>query len=501
MRKMTTRRSDSTENQRIHLLFSTTKIFFGIFLILTSSVGIAYQLPSADSKSFIGNNSDIEVLQKMSKGVAAIAGSAKKALVFVSVSKTSKAAPLGMVDPFDFFFGPGGRRQEPQRKQEGLGSGFFVDLQKGYILTNNHVVEGADEITLKLANGKTYDGIVVGRDKNTDVAVVQVKDKSFKRDGLNELVIANSKKLSEGDFVIALGAPFGLEASISFGVVSALGRKNLHITQLGNFIQTDAAINPGNSGGPLIDMDGKVVGINTAIYSRSGGYAGIGFAVPSNLVREIAQRLINDGKIQRGYIGVALQPLDDSLASSLSLPKNTTGSLVTKVVKGAPADKAGIEPGDVIVKVDNVEIKEDSDLVNTIGLKQPGDKASLTYFRNGKKKTTNVSIGSWGNSEDDEQLSKGKQQKSNQFGLSIGDISQRDRQQYQIESKSGAVINSVDPDSPADKVGLRQGDVVVSVNGRQVKNANDLRKHLQGGKRLLLRVERQGEYFFVPLKK
>ena len=250
--------------------------------------GFSYEIPRAPANTNVSSN--IKALQQMSEGISELAANANKAVVFVSISKTIKGMPFGEINPFEFFFGPQfrghPRGQAPERKQKGVGSGFIIDLKKGLILTNNHVIEGADEISLKLANGETYDGKVLGRDKNTDVAVVKIKDKKYNRKGLGVLNLADSKKTKVGQFVIALGAPFGLEASLSFGVISALGRGNLQITNLGNFIQTDAAINPGNSGGPLLNMDGQVIGINTAIYSRSGSSAGIGFAVPAALKLE-----------------------------------------------------------------------------------------------------------------------------------------------------------------------------------------------------------------------
>ncbi len=474
-------------------------------LIVQATASYAYELPEGNSATEKAlPQRDVEALQSLSRGISAIAESANKALVFVSVSKTVKGVPMGMVDPYEFFFGPGRGGAQPQQrpKQEGLGSGFFIDLDKGYLITNNHVVDEADEINLKLANETTYAGTVVGRDENTDIAVIQVKDKNFNRAGLESLVLDSSNRLSVGEFVVALGAPFGLESSLSFGVVSAIGRGNLQITKLGNFIQTDAAINPGNSGGPLIGMSGKVVGVNTAIFSRSGGYAGIGFAVPAALTRRIAARLITDGKVDRGYIGVGLQTLDEELAQSLALPKGTSGTLVRQVIEDGPAAKAGLEPGDVITSADNTKISKDSDLQNIVGLKKPGDKVAITYYRNGKVVEAQIKIDPWPESNVlARSKTESKPETENVFGLELENNSANLRKKFRLESKGGAVIVDVKENSPADRSGLRPGDVILSLNGNRIKDAASIKSMLKEGVRLLLRIEREGEYFFVPLKK
>lgn len=345
----------------------------------------------APSSTDVSLSHSTKILKEMSKGVGEVATTSKKALVYISVSKTMKGYPDGYIDPFELF--GFGRRQIPAPKQEGLGSGFIVDLSKGYILTNNHVVEDADEINLKLANGESYKGKLLGSDPNTDIAVIKIDEKKFNKDGLAALVLGDSDQINVAEFVVALGAPFGLEASISFGVISATGRGSLHITQLGDFIQTDAAINPGNSGGPLMDMDGKVIGINTAILSKSGGYNGVGFAVPSNLVRKVADNIINGKAIGRGYIGVHFQPLSKEIIKFLKLPEKTKGVIVAQVEDDGPADKAGIKNGDVIIEVDGKRLEGDRDLVSRIGLMSPDAKVKITYLRDGKKHAATITIG------------------------------------------------------------------------------------------------------------
>jgi serine protease Do len=462
--------------------------------------------------STASNDDNIATLEKISKGVSEIAARANKALVFISISKT-REMPMGMVDPFEFFFGPGFRdprrgqqqpQQQPRQQQQGLGSGFFVDLDKGYILTNNHVVDGADEISLKVANGETYKGTVVGRDQKTDVAVVQIKERNFKKNGLGTLSLANSERVNVGDFVIALGAPFGLEASLSFGVVSATGRKDLGITTIGDFIQTDAAINPGNSGGPLLNTSGDVIGINTAIYSRSGAYNGIGFAIPATLARRVAETLINDGKLDRAFIGVSPQQLDPELAKELGLGENAMGALVGNVVPDSPAMKGGIEPGDVITEVDGRPIRSPNELVNTIGLMKPGTRVAITYFREGKKRSSTIRLekfpdeeGSPNTNNRDRDQPRGE---AGLFGLSLTKVTPSLAQRYQFESKQGVVITGVESASAADRSGLQVGDVILSVNNKKISTPGEFINAAKGKQKVLIRLERSRQFIFVALR-
>ena len=293
-----------------------------VFLfITTSSLALSakssnYQIPPSSTSSKIENKTNL--LKKISSEISAISEEANRALVFVSVSKSVKT---NFNDPlFEFFFGPR-KPNQPLPKQKGLGSGFFIDLNKGYVLTNNHVIDGADEISLKLANDESYDAKVIGRDANTDVAVVQIKDKKFSRKSLSSLVLSDMGDVEVGGLVLAFGAPFSLKSSTTLGIVSAMHRGSLQITDLGNFLQTDAAINPGNSGGPLLGMDGRVVGINTAIASSTGAYNGVGFAIPADLVRDVATRLINHGKVERGYLGVAFSSSSQRMAGKSKASK------------------------------------------------------------------------------------------------------------------------------------------------------------------------------------
>ncbi len=501
----------------------------------SSQILFAYNLPNSDSRKI--NDENVVFLQKMSRAIAKIASESEKALVYVSIFKNVKTGlPAGYVDPFEFFFGPDYRRQGPggggpngphggggrdgfpggggngpggrgnapsERREGGLGSGFFVDLERGYIMTNNHVVQDADEIQLKFANGETQQGSIVGRDQNTDVAIVQVKDKAFNRKGLDQLALGNSDEIQKGDIAIALGAPFGLEASVSFGIVSAVGRGNLDITALGNFIQTDAAINPGNSGGPLLDAYGKVIGVNSAIFSKSGANNGIGFAIPSVLAKKIAEQIINVGKVVRGYVGVGMQPIEDELHKALKLPKDVTGILVSEISEGGPADKAGIKHGDVVIAVAGKNVRTPSDLSNAVGLTAPGTTIDLKVLREGKEKDFKVKIEQ---RPDDNKLAdnskdkKGKEEFS--WGLDLSTVSSALRDKFRFLSKDGLVVTDVKEGSDAERVGIQPGDVVIEVNGKKIREASDFKKQTKNaGDRILIRIERQGRFSFVSLRK
>lgn len=472
---------------------------------LSAAPAYSYDLPS--TKAIEGSNR-LKQLQAISDGISELSGEAAKSVVFISVSKIMKERPYGAIDPFDFFFGP--RNPYPQHRQKkqkaGVGSGFIVDLNKGYIITNNHVIEGAAEISLKLANDKTYIGKVLGTDKNTDVAVVQIKDKNFKRKGLAQLTLGNSDTLAVGSLVLALGAPFGLETSISFGVISAKGRGNLNITNLGNFLQTDAAINPGNSGGPLINMRGEVVGMNTAIYSRSGSSAGIGFAVPSHLVKKIATQLINKGKVARGYLGVQLaQEIDEDIASALNLPKGVSGAIVSRVEPGGPAFKAGLRDGDVISKVDGKTIKNRENLTNTVGLLPAGSKIKIKYYRDGQLKSSQATLAEFP-SKNMARRGKGSQKPGEAYaGLTLEPINPKKHQnwisQFSIDSRKGLLVTEVAADSKAAASGIRPGDVLIKANRKSLRSPGDFTKIYKKSTKILIQLERSGTYRFASLRK
>jgi serine protease Do len=361
-----------------------------------------------------------------------------------------------------------GQRRQPEMKQQGLGSGVVVSAD-GYILTNNHVVDGADEVKVTLDAGKReFVAEVVGRDPKADLAVLKIDAKD-----LTPITLADSDALEVGDTVLAIGNPFGIGQTVTSGIVSATGRSGLGIEEYEDFIQTDAAINPGNSGGALIDADGRLVGINTAIYSRTGGSMGLGFAIPSNLARSVMEQLITKGKIERGFIGVNLQELSPELKKEF---KVETGALITAVTPDSAGDKAGLKQGDVIVKFDGAAVEDPRRLKLMVGRHAPGVEVKLAVIRDGKEKTVTLKLGE--QPGDDKKLggdstpdrSTGADDTLN--GVAVSDISAQAREQLNLpRGLKGALITEVDPDCSAAKAGLREGDVILEINRQPVESA------------------------------
>jgi serine protease Do len=405
-----------------------------------------------------------------------------------------------------------GRRPQPRTERaQSLGSGVIISAD-GYILTANHVVEGADEIKVSLAKGgQEYTAKVIGADPPTDVAVLKINGKD-----LPIITMADSDKLEVGDVVLALGNPFGVGQTVTMGIVSATGRNALGINQYENFIQTDAAINPGNSGGALVDADGRLIGINTAIFSESGGYQGVGFAVPVNLARSVMERLIKYGKVTRGYLGVDIQSLTPDLAEEFGLP-DQSGALVTDVEPNTPAAKAGLQNGDVIRKVDDKKIDDSQQLRLMISQTAPDTKVNVTFLRseNGKKpveKTVSATLGTLPGQANARGQNAPEEQKNSDYdsldGVEVGDIDSSARQQYGLPgSVQGAVVTNVDENSNSAEAGLREGDVIQEIDRQPVHNADDAVRlsDKAHGKRVLLHVWRPnpsgngGGSFFITV--
>ncbi len=442
---------------------------------------------------------DIALLDRTAKAFATVVKDAMPAVVFVEVEKTVErrgvASPFQ--DPFGFFndpfferfFGPHmqPRRRPPQKfKEMGQGSGFIIS-KDGYILTNNHVVGDADVIKVKLADGRQYKAKVVGTDPQSDVAVIKIKGKD-----LPTLPLGDSDKLDVGEWVIAIGNPFGLTQTVTVGVVSAKGRSRMGLTDYEDFIQTDAAINPGNSGGPLINIHGEAVGINTAIFSRSGGYMGIGFAIPINMVKAIKDQLIKKGKVIRGWLGVVIQDIDEDLAKSFGL-KDTQGALVAEVAQGSPADKAGVKQGDVIKQVNGYKVENVDELRNRIALTPPGTRVTLEVLRDGKTKKLEVIIG-----EQPAGMALGMEQHTllQKLGLVVQDLTRDLADQFGYQEGQGVLVAEVMPGSPAAEVGIRPGQLIEEVNKHRVHNMDEFRKALaisKKTKRVLFRI-RDGKF-------
>jgi serine protease Do len=380
-----------------------------------------------------------------------------------------RESPFG--DFFDHFFGPNGPQFGPgmQQPQEGLGSGFVV--KEGYVLTNAHVVDGADEITVHTTDERDLKAKLVGSDPQTDIAVLEVE-----KDGLAPLPLGDSDALRVGQWVVAAGTPFGLSSSITSGIVSATGRSNLRIADYEDFIQTDAAINPGNSGGPLLDLEGKVVGINTAIFSRSGGYMGIGFAIPINMAKNVMTSLMEDGKVTRGRLGAWIQDLDDDLAESFDYDSRN-GVLIGDVEPDSAAAKAGLRSGDIITKYDGQPVARADDLRMRVANTRPGDNVDVEIYREGKSKTVEVEIGELENERVAANHSETKLDEG--VGITVRTLTPEIAEQLGLEGKvKGAVVTGVEAFGPAADAGIREGDVIVQVQSTPVGSAEELRREL-----------------------
>ncbi len=388
-------------------------------------------------------------------------------------------------DPFfrHFFDLP---RRPRERITQSLGSGVIVDAKKGYILTNNHVIDKAEEIEVTLLDGRKLTAKVVGTDPATDVAVIQVK-----AENLTAIPLADSDRLRVGDFVVAIGNPFGLGQTVTSGIISALGRTGLGIEGYEDFIQTDASINPGNSGGALVNLRGELVGINTAIFSQSGGNIGIGFAIPINMAHEVMQQLITHGRVERGMLGVQVQDLTPELAQAFDIP-NRKGVVITAVIPGSAAEKAGLKPGDIIVAINDRPVEDSADVRNTIGLIRVGSRVKLTILRDGKERTIHATIG-------EEQRSEIAGEEIHPYlkGAVLGEIGENSPLYERVK---GVVVVDVAPGSRAWRAGLRKGDVILSANRRPVSNLKQLRKAVKGKKALLLNIQRGNAALFLLLR-
>jgi serine protease Do len=426
--------------------------------------------------------------------------------VFTTQTVSRTAAPFPLSDDAlrQFFGGQLPQRQGKQTLQ-GLGSGVIVSPD-GYILTANHVVSGAEEIMVGLGTElRKYKAKKVGTDPGTDVALLKIDEQN-----LPAITFADSEKARAGDIVLAVGNPFGLRQTVTMGIISAVGRGGVGIVDYENFIQTDAAINMGNSGGALVDIKGQLLGINTAIFSRTGGNQGVGFAIPANLARDVMQSLREKGRVVRGYIGASVQPLTPELAEAMKLKGPPTGALVGEVAPNTPSQKAGIKTGDVITAVKGKKINDARELRLMIGSMAPGTKVQIEVNREGQKKMFDVDLAEMppGTTEEGPEASpeeSAQPEKTTVFGgVAVVDITDDIRTALNLpRDVHGAVIAEVDADSPAGKAGLREGDVIQEVNKQPVKNAKDLvavSKKLKPNEKILIRVYSQGRSGYVALE-
>src|SRR6058998_611713 len=436
--------------------------------------------------------------------VEKVAPSVVKVFTTQTVPRGLTTFPFGDDTLRQFFGGQSPQRQGKQTLQ-GLGSGVIVSPD-GYIITANHVVSGAEEIMVGLGTElRKYKAKKVGTDPGTDVALLKIEEKN-----LPAITFADSEKARAGDIVLAIGNPFGLRQTVTMGIISAVGRGGMGIVDYENFIQTDAAINMGNSGGALVDAAGRLLGINTAIFSRSGGNQGVGFAIPANLARDVMQSLREKGRVVRGYIGALVQTLTPELAEAMKFKGQLTGALVSEVTPKSPSEKAGMKTGDLITGVNGKKISDARELRLMIGSMAPGTKVEIEVNREGQNKTLNVELGEMpaGVAEEGAEASPEESatpEKATVFGgVAVADITDDVRTALNLSKDvKGAVIAEIDADSPAAKAGLREGDVIQEVNKQPVRNAKELvaiSKKLKPNEKILIRVWSQGRSGFVALE-
>ncbi|HEY4107261.1 MAG TPA: DegQ family serine endoprotease [Polyangiaceae bacterium] len=426
------------------------------------------------------------------ESIADITGRVLPSVVNISMTKVTKMSAPGM--GFLPFFGPQGQED---RHEQGMGSGVIVSSD-GYVLTNNHVVADAQEIKVTTSDRHNYDATVIGTDPKSDLAVIKIKGSV----NLKPVEFGDSGRLRLGDIVLAIGNPFGVGQTVTMGIVSAKGRSDLGIETYEDFIQTDAAINPGNSGGALINSEGKLVGINTAILSRSGGYQGIGFAIPSNMASPIMDSLKKSGKVVRGWLGVAIQDVDQELAEAMKLP-SATGILLSDVKPGTPAAKGGLARGDVVLKVDGRTVDTTGQFRNIIAASGAKHKVHLDFLRDGKAAGADVELGEMPESDTTVASTPGSTHGGALDGIVLENLSPQNRSNFEIDEnvKQGVVIVRIDPQSNAARAGLRPGDVVLEVNRVRVDSPQKFQELYSKSKdRVLLLVNRHGMSTYVVIK-
>jgi len=446
----------------------------------------------------------IDVARQVSKAYATIAREVSPSIVAIyserMVASNQGGNPFGGTFPDDFFhqFFPNQPDRTPMR---GMGSGVIIDPD-GKVLTNNHVVQGADKVKVTLADGRSFDAKVLGRDTHSDIAVLQIEAK-----GLPAAKLGDSDQLDVGESVLAIGNPFELNQTVTAGIVSAKGRSSVGLADYEDFIQTDAAINPGNSGGALVNLDGELVGINTAIATRTGGYMGVGFAIPINMASKVMESLIRNGKVVRGYIGVTIQNVDQGIADNYGLD-HPEGALVNGVTKGGPAEDAGMQVGDLIVELNRKSLRDRDDLRLRVGEMNPGTDVDLTVIRGGSRKSVTVKLGELPDNLTQNGPGGPDTPESgnnlDSIGLKLHTIDRAMRQQFQLGADvQGILITGVEPGSAADDAGLKGGDIITQAGREDVATVSDFSNQIEkvpAGKTILLKVRREEASIFLALR-
>jgi serine protease Do len=470
-----------------------------MLLILGSALGfrtaseIGASSPAAGA-AVAGANSPAE----LSRGFETVAGKVQSAVVNINTEQIIHNATTPLEDPFRGFFdgqdpfAPFTRQMPRDLKQKSLGSGFFVD-PSGYILTNNHVVEHASSIKVKLDDGRVMDAKVVGTDPQTDIAVVKVDGSGFPM-----LQLGNSDQVKVGDWVLAFGSPFGLQKTMTAGIISAKGRV-IGAGPYDNFLQTDAAINPGNSGGPLVDLNGQVIGINTMIASDNGSFQGIGFAIPASMAGRVYGQLVKTGKVTRGWLGVTIQSMTPELAKSFHVAPEK-GVLIADVTADSPASRAGLQSGDVVVEYNGRELHNSNDLSLAVAETQVGVPAKLKVLRDGKEMVFDVKVGERPAEGIEQATAPRSGQERGKLGVTVENVSPEVARQMHLPSPGGALVTEIRPGSPSEEAGLQPGDVIRGVNQATINNASDLvaaTRDLKSGDTVRLKVVRNGQTLFL----
>ena len=409
-----------------------------------------------------------------------------------TVTEAQRRVPANVPEPFRRFFqpepgGPGGREQ-----RRGVGTGFVIDAT-GYLVTNHHVVDGANTIEVTLSDGRKFPGKVIGSDPETDLALLKIE-----ASGLPTIPLGSSSALRVAEPVMAIGNPFGLDHTVTVGIISGTGRF-IGAGRYDDFLQTDAAINPGNSGGPLINTRGEAVGINSAIASRSGGFQGVGFAIPVDLAKPILQQLRTAGKVTRGWVGVSIQPLTQELAKSFGLG-GTQGALVASVMESSPAAQAGIKPGDVIVRFDGKAIDGPRALPPLVAMTPVGKAVDMVVLRDGAEQKVRLTVGNLPDNPREAKASPGESRVADRLGVGLQELTPELARRLGVKEESGVVVTEVKPESPAAQAGLATGDVIREVNRLPVKGLDDVEKGMTRtapAKQVLLRVEREGNQRYI----
>jgi serine protease Do len=469
--------------------------------LVAAIAALLLTVPGADAT---GADRSIELLEQTGKAFTHVARKATPAVVFIQVEKvveTGMRHPQQFNDPFGFFGDDFLQRffhhhGQPRRRfrQQGAGSGFII-TKDGYILTNSHVVGDADRIRVKLHDGREFDAKRIGSDDKSEVAVIKID-----AEDLPTVALGDSSKLEVGEWVVAVGNPFGLTETVTAGIVSALGRNNIGIADYENFIQTDAAINPGNSGGPLLNIKGEVIGINTAIYSQSGGYMGVGFAIPINMAESIKDQLVKSGRVTRGYLGVYLQEVTPDLAETFDLDE-ADGILIADVEEDSAADEAGLKQGDVIIALDGRDVSDIGAFRNEISSNPPGTEMTLTILRKGKRKQIEVETRAL---PGEDLASDAVDEIYEQLGLEIGDVTAELSDRLGYDLNEGVVIVGVAPGGRASQAGLRPGALITGVNLERVRSVAEFNEALDDSRdtgRVVLgvKVGRYHQYIAIRL--